>query len=462
LRESGDIPLQSDVIVLGAGMAGHCAALAAAESGAKVLLLEKASQPGGSSAIAGGTFAFAGTELQKEAGYEDSPEAYRQTLMTTGKDRNPELVNAFINEQLNTYEFLKAHGVKFQLDDSVDKRWHSTGTGRAITNLHMAARNNPNIQFFSKTAAKRLHREEQNRRVNSVYVDFGDRETLVNATRGIVIATGGFSRSRELLSTYAPELVDGIKHGGAANTGDGLMMAADLGASQTGLGYITGSFGGAIRNYPNTNQRSNEIPPLLFSFLVGGIMVNQNGKRFVNEGQSYKSLSPAGMEQPGGIGFQIFDQKLMDKSLEDTSVNNYKEGLVAGYIKTADTIADLASAMSLDPAVLTATINRYNADVKNGNDTEFGRTSNLVTIDHAPFYIAATANAITSTFGGITIDETTAVIDWFGEPIEGLFAAGEVIGGFHGSLYYSASSLASSAAFGIRAGKAAAGTSNSG
>ena len=118
--------------------------------------------------------------------------------------------------------------------------------------------------------------------------------------------------------------------------------------------------------------------------------------------------------------------------------------------------------MSLDPAVLTATINRYNADVKNGTDTEFGRTSNRVTIDRAPFYIAATANAITSTFGGITIDATTAVIDWFGEPIEGLFAAGEVIGGFHGSLYYSASSLASSAVFGIRAGKAAAGISNSG
>jgi fumarate reductase flavoprotein subunit len=270
-----------------------------------------------------------------------------------------------------------------------------------------------------------------------------------------VISTGGFSRSRELLRTYAPELVDAVKHGGTANTGDGLMMAGDLGAGQAGLGYITGSFGGGIRNYPNVVHNPNETAPLIFSFLIGGIMVNKYGKRFVNEGQSYKGLSTVGMAQPEGIGFQIFDEKLMKRSQEDTSVNNYKEGLVGGYIHSAGTLAELAEKMGINPKTLMATIERYNADVKRGVDTEFGRTSNLVTVDTAPFYIAPSANAITSTFGGITVDDQMAVLDWFGEPIEGLFAAGEVIGGFHGSLYYSASSLASSATFGIRAGRAA-------
>jgi fumarate reductase flavoprotein subunit len=188
-------------------------------------------------------------------------------------------------------------------------------------------------------------------------------------------------------------------------------------------------------------------------------MVNLNAKRFVNEGQSYKTLSPIGMAQPDGIGFQIFDQGLLDHSHDDTSVNNYKEGLVGGYIKTADTIAELAAKMGLDPGVLTATVDRYNRDAADGVDTEFGRTKHLRPIDRPPFYIAATANALTSTYGGISADDHLSVLDWFGQPIPGLFAAGEVVGGFHGAGYYSASSLASSATFGMCAGQWAASTS---
>jgi fumarate reductase flavoprotein subunit len=189
---------------------------------------------------------------------------------------------------------------------------------------------------------------------------------------------------------------------------------------------------------------------------VGGILVNKIGVRFANEGQSYKKLSTVGMEQPEGIGFQIFDQKLMDRSGDDTSVNNFKEGLIGGYIQSANTIAELATKMTIDPAVLEATVERYNKDVNGGFDTQFGRTDTLVPIDTPPFYIAASANAITSTYGGITTNADMAVVDWFGQPIEGLFAAGEVVGGFHGGGYYSASSLSSSAAFGRRAGTSAA------
>ncbi len=456
MRETGEIPQSADVVILGAGIAGHCAALAAAEAGAQVLLLEKASQPGGSSAMAGGGFVFVGTDLQKQAGYDEDAEYLRKGLFETGKNRNnPVLVDAFVRNQLEAYAFLVQHGAKFKLGQ-IDRLILETGTGRVITNLHMAARGHPNIIFASKCAAMKLGRDPDSRRVTDVTVAFGDEIMTIAARRAVVLATGGFSRSRELLGVFAPELLDAVKHGGVANTGDGIMMACDLGAGLADLGYVSGSFGGAIRNYPHGVQGADEVPPLLFSFVAGGIMVNAEGKRFVNEGQTYKALGNAGMAQTGGIAFQIFDNKVLATAIEDSSVNNYQEGIVGGYIRTADTIADLAACMQLDPVALEQTIERYNADVRNGIDSEFGRTSNLLTVDTAPFCIAASANALTTTYGGITTNGDMAVVDWMGEPISGLFAAGEVVGGFHGAGYFSGTSLSSSATFGMLAGRAAA------
>ena len=456
MRETGEIPQSADVVILGAGIAGHCAALAAAEAGAQVLLLEKASQPGGSSAMAGGGFVFVGTDLQKQAGYDEDAEYLRKGLFETGKNRNnPVLIDAFVRNQLEAYAFLVQHGAKFKLGQ-IDRLILETGTGRVITNLHMAARGHPNIIFASKCAAMKLGRDPDSRRVTDVTVAFGDEIMTIAARRAVVLATGGFSRSRELLGVFAPELLDAVKHGGVANTGDGIMMACDLGAGLADLGYVSGSFGGAIRNYPHGVQGADEVPPLLFSFVAGGIMVNAEGKRFVNEGQTYKALGNAGMAQTGGIAFQIFDNKVLATAIEDSSVNNYQEGIVGGYIRTADTIADLAACMQLDPVALEQTIERYNADVRNGIDSEFGRTSNLLTVDTAPFCIAASANALTTTYGGITTNGDMAVVDWMGEPISGLFAAGEVVGGFHGAGYFSGTSLSSSATFGMLAGRAAA------
>ena len=163
------------------------------------------------------------------------------------------------------------------------------------------------------------------------------------------------------------------------------------------------------------------------------------------------------MAQPEGIGFQIFDDRLMQRSHQDTSVNNYREALLAGYIQTSDSIAGLASLMGIHPMVLQRTLDEYNRHAAKGGDPKFGRSINLFPIDQPPYYIAATGNALTSTYGGITTDGDMAILDWFGAPIEGVFAAGEVVGGFHGAGYYSASSLSSSATFGRIAGVNAAG-----
>lgn len=456
LHEIGDIPQSADVVVLGAGIAGHCAALAAAEQGAQVVFLDKASQAGGSSAMAGGGFVFAGTDLMQEAGYDEGPEDLRARLFETGKNKNnPALVNAFVTHQLEAYELLKRNGVKFKLSE-LDRCMLETGTGRAISNVHMAVRAHPNITFASKCAGMKLLRDSDSGRVTGVIVAFGDQVLTIEAKRAVVLTTGGFSRSQELLGIFAPELLSAVKHGGVANTGDGLMMACELGAGLADIGYVAGSFGGAIRNYPHGVQGADEVPPLLFSFMAGGIMVNAEGKRFINEGQNYKLLGDAGMKQTGGVAFQIFDTTVYNSGLADSSVNNYPEGIAGGYIRTANTIAELAGLMQIDPAALEQTIERYNADVRNGKDSEFGRTYKLMAVETAPFYIAASANALTSTYGGITTNGDMAVVDWMGEPIPGLFAAGEVVGGFHGAGYASGTSLSSSSTFGMLAGRSAA------
>jgi len=460
LRETGTLPAQTQILVLGAGIAGHCAALAAADAGAEVLLLEKASQPGGSSAIAGGAFAFCGTDIQRDHNIDDDISNFRNDLMESGKGKNsPILVEAFLKSQLETYEQLRKWGVSFDLylaPPPTISRAHITGTGKAVTTLHMAARVHTNIKYFSKSSAARLIRNPDTGRVDKAIIQFGDQMEVISVHGGIILATGGFSRSRELLQIYAPELVSAVNHGGVANTGDGLLMASDLGAGHADLGYVTGSFGAAIRNYPQRNEKANEVLPLLFSFLEGGILVNKDGHRFVDEGQSYKTLSAMGMQQPEGIGFQIFDQKLMNNSQDDSSVNNYLEGIVGGYIRKAESISALAKIMGIPAARLKETVERYNAAVAAGVDSDWGRTKTLLPIDTAPYYIAASTNALTSTYGGITANENMLVTDCFGEPIEGLYAAGEVVGGFHGAGYYSASSLSSSATFGRLAGLNAA------
>jgi len=463
MTQPKDLPTRCEVLVLGAGMAGHCAALAAAEAGADVLLLEKAAQPGGSSAMAGGIFLFTGTDQQKAAGGSDSLQALRRDLLEAGRHKNnPDLVNLYVENQLEAYEFLRAHGVKFQLAPAkppAPARSYHTGTGRSTAALHEAALENPRIRFFANAAGLRLRGSFETGRVDGTVVAFGGREIKIDVTRGVVLASGGFSRSKKLLETYAPELVDAVKHGGIANTGDGLVMATALGAGHADLGYVSGSFGGAIRNYPNVVRDDNEIPPLLFAFNVGAIIVNRNGERFVNEAQSYKVLSGICMTQPDGLGFQIFDEKVMSGSLAGTSVNNFREALADGYIQTAGSIGQLAKLMEIDSKNLETTIERYNKDAVSGVDSQFGRkvaSAGLMRIDTPPYYIAATGNAITSTYGGIAANADMAVLDLFGEPIAGLFAAGELVGGFHGASYLSATALPKAAISGLRAGKSAA------
>ncbi|MEO5672765.1 MAG: FAD-dependent oxidoreductase [Ramlibacter sp.] len=463
------IPTEIDVLVLGAGVAGHCAAIAAAEGGASVLLLEKADECGGSSARAVGGFAFAATDLQKDAGFLDDPQAFGQDLLNVGGHMNdPALVELFVARQLDTYAFLRDHGVRFTVSSRVAKgvtnRIHAVGLGQAVAALHAAALRTPGLGFFTNAAGKRLFRNACTGRVQGAVISHAGRLSEVRASRAVVLATGGFSRSRELLAAYAPQLLSGFAHGGVANTGDGLAMACAFGAKLRDMGYVAGTFGGAVP-YPDLPDKDGlENHPLVFAMYAGAILVNTQGERFADESQNYKSISAVASAQPGGIALQIMDSAALERWSPNAGAEDggkAKGEIVTRLMKRADTIAELASLLQLDPARLEATVARYNADARTGLDRQFGRRTDkydegpAMCIGKPPFYAVAVGNMITSTYGGLCVTPGMEVVDVFGERMDGLLAAGELVGGFHGAAYMSGTALTKAALSGVEAGRTA-------
>jgi flavocytochrome c len=464
------IPTGADVVVFGGGLAGHCAALAAAEGGASVLLLEKTGTVGGSSVQAGGGFAFSGTGLQAEQGVADDADRLRRDLLETGGHRNdPALVDVYVERQLETYEWLRGKGVEFKLPPpstpGTINRVHGTQQGAAVAVLHRRVLDHPRISYAGHAAARRLIGGAGG--VRGARLEVEGRALDVEAARAVVLATGGFSRNRKLLQAYAPELADSVMMGGEGNTGDGLLMANAIGAGQTDMGYITSTFGVAVSRYPELDQGRDEDLVLLFAIYRGAIMVNRVGVRFADESANYKALSAICARQPDAVAFQIFDSKVMAQSSATSALNNYKDAYDRGLIRSADSPEGLAQSIGVDAATLRSTITRYNSDADAGRDREFGRKSAayggagaLTRIDAPPYFAFPCTNAVTTTYCGLTVNADMQVLDVFGEVIPGLFAAGEIVGGFHGRAYLSGSALAKAAITGRVAGGNAAGATS--
>jgi len=461
MTSAAEIPGQADVIVVGAGLAGIVAALTAAESGAAVLLLEKGSEIGGSSVKAGGGMLFAGTDLQAEAGVADDGEQLREAILQYGRYKNdPATVDAYIRHQLGTFNWMCGHGAEFTLNITGTgevSRMHSTPRGYLARYLYGELLALPNATCRTDAAVHRLLTDDQHR-VTGVTATAGDADVTVAATRSVVLTSGGFARSPELLQTFAPAWVDAVKMSGTENTGDGLRMAWQLGAGVADMGYIEASFGASIKNYPDLAEEADEEPILLYPNSQGAIIVNLDGHRFVNEALNYKIISGICAGQPKSIGFQIFDEKIMDRSQPTPSPADWKGGYETGFVISAATIAELAEKLLIDPGALQKTIDTYNQYADTGTDPDFGRTIHDYgtpgggRIDTAPFYAFPSRNGLTTTYCGLRVDGRMRVLDVFGSPIPGLFAAGEVVGGFHGAAYLSGTGLGKAGVLGRAAG----------
>lgn len=454
-----------DVVVAGAGLAGCAAALTAAELGARVALLEKCAAPGGSSAQAGGGLLFAGTDRQKRAGVEDDPHALRAEIdAASGGHGDPRLAALYVDRQLDTYTWLRDLGVDFELApanaDVAIPRLHVTPQGQLVRFLHEQVLAHPRATYRAGTPVRRLIPDESGR-VVGVRVDGHAGPAAVGARAGVVLATGGFARSPELLQVYAPEWTTAQPMGGAGNTGDGLRAGLALGAGLADMGYIEATFGASAADHPSLPASAVGIPRLLFAHAIGAVIVNTAGRRFAAESLSYKRLGRLCAEQPGGLAFQIFDQTVFDRGRPAPAPRDLRGALDAGLIIRAASIAELAGRVGVPADTLHRTITGYNEAAVQGVDFELGRrmgrdVPTVGPLDRPPFYAYPCRAALTATYCGLTVDAKLQVLDVFGDPIRGLWAAGEIVGGFHGAGYLTGTALGKAAVFGHQAGRSAA------
>ncbi len=450
---------RAQLVVIGGGLAGFCAALETAEAGTSVALLEKQPATGGSSAMSGGCLAFAGTDLQRAAGIEDCAGRLRDDLLAIGGgDCDPALVAAYCDHQLDTYAWLRTHGVAFgeAVETSSGQsvpRVHNVDPADMVRALETRALATGHVTLHRDTRATRLRRDPATGRVTAVLATQAGREAAFEAPRGVVLASGGFVQDRELVHRFAPLYDHAVFVGGEGNTGDGLRMAWALGADLRDMAHIKGTYG----KHPvdETNHHS------CLAVYKGAIAVNQDGRRYVDESLSYKLLGDACMRQPHGATYQVLDQDILESGDDRVRILDFARRLEEGLFLRADTLDGLARQMEIDAATLAATVAAYNRAVDAGADPEFGRRHLVHThgalrrIERAPFYAYPSTAAVYGTYCGLRVDDRLRVIDVFGEAIAGLHAAGEVVGGFHGAAYMTGSALGKAAIFGRLAARSA-------
>ncbi|MBV7503664.1 flavocytochrome c [Bacillus sp. sid0103] len=440
-----------DLVILGGGLAGMCAAVEAGEAGAHVLLLEKQDELGGSTVLSSGYMAFAGTDIQEKAGIIDSIESLMDDMNEVGGGVNdPALVTAYGQRQFETYKWLIEYGVEFRSLEAVSghsvPRGHIIDPHQAIQTLYRRLKQLPNVKILFNAPARRLFKNKEGW-IDRVLYEVDGKELFVQATKGIVIASGGFAKSEGLLEEFAPQLKGALRIGGRGNHGDGIRMACEHGAWLKDLPYLNGTYG----FHPSA---AGPVKSQGLAFYKGAIMVNQFGKRFVNESISYKLLGKAAFEQPDCVTFQVWDQTVMGKSVHDDPLYDFELLKRRRLLYQADTLEELADCIDVPLEVLEETISTYNQGVQDGIDPDFGRktlTHNYgkpTPIEKAPFYAFESTVAMLGTYAGVSVNSAAQVVNSFGEPILGLYAAGEVTGGFHGAGYMTGSSLGKCAVFG--------------
>jgi len=443
--------LQAQLLVIGGGLAGFAAALSAAEAGVNVLLLEKTAATGGSSAMSGGCLAFAGTDLQCERGIEDSAELLFRDLVEVGKGECDEaIVRAYTDNQLATYEWLKAHGVSFQpvieaASGQSVPRVHNVDPADMVRQLQQAALNTGKVEVLHNTRARRLLRDAAGR-VVGVSAEQTGQALEVHAERGVILACGGFVHDRQMIHRFAPLYDHAVFIGGEGNEGDGLRMAWAVGADVRDMVHIKGTYG----KHPMDENNHHAC----LAVYKGAIAVNQEGRRYVDESLSYKLLGDACMQQSYGVTYQILDREIMRSGDNRVRILDFERRLEEGLFVEADSLEQLAKLLELPEAQFLAEVAAYNQAVSQGETPAFGRRhlvhlhGPLRTISQPPFYAYPSTAAVFGTYCGVKIDAQMRVYDVFGEPIDGLLAAGEMVGGLHGAAYMTGSALGKAAIFG--------------
>jgi tricarballylate dehydrogenase len=484
----------ADVIVVGAGTAGLCAALAACESGAVTWLLEAAPQDhrGGNSAYAAGSlrFTYGGVddilkvvpdltadEIENTDFGSYTDKYYDDMDRVTEGRADPDLVEVLIRDSLTTIEWMRAKGVRFipnykrqSYREGARRKFGGgspvevSGGGRGLVDALFTAAERTGVRIFYETRATSLVRNGQG--IEGIRLWKRDGEHFVRA-KSIVIAAGGFESNAEWRARYLGPGWDLAKvRGTRFNTGDGIRMALDIGASAAG-------------NWSGCHAVAWDLSAPEFGDLTVGndfkkdsfqycILVNADGERFLDEGADFRGFTYAKngaiiLRQPHQLAWQIFDSKVTHLLRAEYRIRRVTK-------VQAETIEALASQLyRVDATRFLKTVREFNAavrteipfdpNVKDGRSTaglRLPKSNWANTIDTPPFEAYAVTCGVTFTFGGLRISPAAEVLASDGNPIPGLFACGSSAGGLFYFNYPGGSGLVSAAVFGKIAGRAAA------
>ena len=438
-----------DVVIVGSGSTGLTAAIQAHELGLKPVVLEKMEKFGGNTNRASSGMNAAETNIQLHHGIVDNmDDFYKETYKGGGKLNDPELLKYFTSHSALAIDWLKDHGI--ELDELTftggmsKMRTHRPSSmapigAFLIKNLLKIAQDE-NLPVFNNVTVTKVNKE--NGRVNGVTVKTSEGEKVINA-KTVLLATGGFGAAQDIIKKYRPDLASykATNHPGA--TGDGIKLAEELGAQVVQMNLI--------QVHPTVQQDTPH------AFLIGeavrgegGILVNGEGQRFVNELNTRKVVSNAITALPEHSAYLIFDKDIRSRV---KAIEFYDS---IGLVEHGSDLKELAEKINVPADKLETTVNNWNQMVAAGKDTDFDRKTGMERkISEAPYYAIHIAPAIHYTMGGIHIDSRTRVIDGNGDIIPGLLAAGEVAGGLHGNNRIGGNSIAETVIFGIQAGREA-------
>ena len=446
-NDSSEIANDYDAVIIGAGGAGLTAAIQANELGLKVAVFEKNAELGGNTNRASSGMNASESLVQINEGIIDNKEDfYEETLKGGGRLNDPELLRYFVDHSALAIDWLSDHGIELTnltiTGGMSKKRAHRPASMAPVGNYLVSGAleqiQKENIPVFNNTKVTKLIRADK-QRVTGVEVETPTGTKTVSA-KAILLASGGFGSSKELIKKYRPDLVDFKTTNQPGATGDGLKLAEEIDAQLEQMDFI--------QVHP-TAQTDTDHVYLIGEGLrgEGAILVNKSGKRFVNEMNTRKIVSNAINDLHEGGAYLIFDQGIRENF---TAVEFYDH---VGLVSHGDTLQEVAQAIDIDGDNLQSTVDTWNDAVKQKNDAQFGRATGMDRlIAKGPFFAIHINPAVHYTMGGIHITPKTEVLDTDGNVIPGLYAAGEVSGGLHGNNRIGGNSIAETVIFGRQAG----------
>ena len=453
--------LEADLVIVGAGGAGMTAAIKAKQEGLNVIIIDKMPYVGGNTTKASGGMNAAGTKNQQAAAEAAEKEEVKAALLDStvenfiadtmkgGHNINDiALVTTMAEKSSDAIEWLESIGaplptlaptggtVHYYLHEPED----GSAVGEFLVEHYTETLESMGIDVMLKTEATEILTEDGV--VCGIKANSPEKEYTIKA-KAVILATGGFGANFEMMAEINPDLANAVTTNTPAATGDGIIMAQALGADTVDMEYI--------QLHPTVFQENG----LLVSERLrsnGAILVNKEGNRFTNDLATRDAVSQAELKQPDAFAYIVYDAKYAEEKLYQKYVSN-------GLTVSADSIEELAKALGMDDAAaanFAATVEDWNMVCNGEKADEFGRDNGLVTLDQAPYTAIMIAPGIHHTMGGLKINTSAEVIGTDGNPIPGLFAAGEVTGGVHGGNRIGGNAVADIVVYGGIAAESAA------